>query len=409
MNLTLPAVHETLEYLLRNNLLNTSPEPEFDQLTEMAADICGVPFSLITFIDNDNGWVKSQYGSCIANIPKDCLFFKQVAKQQNLFEVNDSRENSLFIHSQFRLKNADIVYFAGAPLILPSGEYIGALCVMDENPLQLTDKQKRHLAWLANQVIQLLTLRKIKIEQQNAAHDTSTLTANIEQQHKQFQHFVYAVSHDLKAPLVTIAGFSKTLEKTLSAHLSDKQKHRFNRIHQNVSKMSGLLSDLVTLSRIMNNAIKREKLDSNTMINDLWHSLTNQYRELETDFFIDSFSGSIWADKAHFTQCVVSLLENAITYRSQSRPLKIKVQTQQNETQTIIRFSDNGLGIKPENHERIFQVFEQIDDAKGNGIGLCLVKAIMEQHHGKITLQSVYGEGSQFELQFPNHLLANNQ
>jgi|TARA_R110002060_G_scaffold36845_1_gene47800 signal transduction histidine kinase len=395
--------NERLNILQGYNILDTASEEEYDQLTELASHLCGTAIAFISLIDEDRHWFKSHYGLCISEIPRDCHFLEQAFYHKNVFEVKDSRQSELFQNSPLVLGKTNIIYFAGAPLILPTGEHIGTLGVIDDKPSQLTDSQNKHLMSLANQVINLLELRKVKSEQKNILKYASILSDNFEQKNNQLQHVIYAVSHDLKAPLVTISGFSKTLEKELSVHCSEKQIHRFNRINENIAQMVGLLSDLTTLSRVMNHTISIEALDADFIIKELWDSLSHLCIGITIDFVVQPLVGSIYADKTLFSLCVLNLLEHAIHYRDPSRPLHIYIQAIKNDSHTAITFSDNGLGIKLENQERIFHLFEQVEQVKGKSIGLCLVKTAIEKLHGKIQLQSTYGEGSHFELYFPNN------
>jgi signal transduction histidine kinase len=102
-----------------------------------------------------------------------------------------------------------------------------------------------------------------------------------------------------------------------------------------------------------------------------------------------------------FSQCIDNLLKNALQYRSVERNLQVKIHTEVSDTAISLFIRDNGLGIEKKDHARVFDVFEQIVEGDGTGIGLTIVKAVMEKHSGLVTLASGLDQGCCFELHFP--------
>lgn len=151
---------ERLKALQEYVILDTLPESDFDGITQLAATICGVPVALITFIDEDRQIFKSHYGTEIQETPRHGSFCTHTLKSRELFVVEDA-ENDPRFHDNLLVKGEmNIVFYAGVPLINHNGYALGTLCVIDHEPRSLSASQADSLRILANQVIQLLELRK---------------------------------------------------------------------------------------------------------------------------------------------------------------------------------------------------------------------------------------------------------
>ena len=233
--------------------------------------------------------------------------------------------------------------------------------------------------------------------------DTANVLANqLQLSNKELQQFVYTVSHDLKAPLVTIGGFSYQLYRELETKLSEKQAHRLRRIQENVTHMENLLSDLLLLSKVVHKDIEVSGVDVENVIEKQCRVLESSIKSSCAKITVNSPLRTILANERLISQCVLNLLTNAIKYRDTQRPLNIVFKTESNEKYTSLSVSDNGQGIRQEYQDRVFKIFERMGQEEGTGIGLTIVKSIMEKHTGKVELTSQQGIGSEFRLMFPN-------
>ncbi|MEH6386145.1 MAG: GAF domain-containing sensor histidine kinase [Colwellia sp.] len=390
-----------LDALNKYNILDTPPEPAYDQLTELVSSICGTPIALISFIDESRQWFKSHYGLEVQETPRDIAFCAHAILQDQVFEVRDSRTDKRFYDNPLVTGATQVIFYAGAPLVTTDGFRLGTLCAIDNKPSQLTDIQKRQLEIIAQQVVAQLELKKAEQIQHDLLAQASALTTTLTAKNKELEQFIFAVSHDLKSPLVTITGFATTLAKELLDNTTEKQQHRFNRILENVKHMGDLLTNLLDLSRVMKGDIIKTPNDITPLLKKIWDRLLTQNRELTVEFTIASPLHAILIAPSLFCQCVNSLLINAIEYRSSERDLQLKIYTEESETSVSLFISDNGIGIQESDHQRIFDVFEQIVKGEGTGIGLSIVKAVMDKHNGLVTLVSEIGQGSRFELRFP--------
>jgi hypothetical protein len=141
------------------NILDTPAEKEFDELRELAAHICGCPVSMISIIDRDRQWYKSKQGFDVAETQRDVAFCAHTILEDHLLVVEDMTKDVRFSNHPFVTGEQHVRFYAGAPIISPTGQNLGTICVIDQQPRTLTDAQKRALEILSNQVTKLLELR----------------------------------------------------------------------------------------------------------------------------------------------------------------------------------------------------------------------------------------------------------
>ena len=150
-----------LSALRELNILDTEAEKEFDELTALAAQICSVPIALISLVDERRQWLKSRVGLNLSETSRDVAFCAHAILQpDNLMEVPDTQLDERFSCNPLVLECPKIRFYAGAPLIAPSGHALGTLCVIDYVPRQLSEIQKNALAVLSRAIVQQIELRR---------------------------------------------------------------------------------------------------------------------------------------------------------------------------------------------------------------------------------------------------------
>ncbi|KUG08218.1 hypothetical protein ASU33_08510 [Solirubrum puertoriconensis] len=161
---------DRLEALRAYRILDTSPEEDFDALTRLAAYICGTPISLVSLIDGDRQWFKSSYGLGISETPREYSFCQYAMMSDGVYEVENAADDPMFRNNPLVTNDPNIRFYAGAPLVTPTGQPLGALCTIDTQPRHLTNEQRDALKTLAREVVSHLELRRarLQLEQERA-------------------------------------------------------------------------------------------------------------------------------------------------------------------------------------------------------------------------------------------------
>jgi light-regulated signal transduction histidine kinase (bacteriophytochrome) len=214
--------------------------------------------------------------------------------------------------------------------------------------------------------------------------------------------FAYIVSHDLNAPLRAISGFMQLLSADYADRLDDQGRDWLQRAVDSTHRMQRMLEDLRTYSRIKAPNAKGPPVALADVLTDVTVQIGAQLRELGATITSDSLP-AVRGDLAHLTSLLQQLLDNALKFRSTATP-RIHVGVQDDGTHWIVSVSDNGLGIDPKHHARIFEMFKKLhqpDAYPGTGAGLALARRIVLLHGGRIWVESTLGAGARFLFSIP--------
>jgi PAS domain S-box-containing protein len=246
-------------------------------------------------------------------------------------------------------------------------------------------------------------------ERKQAEIERERFITELGAKNSELERFTYTVSHDLKSPLVTITGFLGYLERDARAGNFESFTRDLNRIRQAVEKMQTLLNDLLELSRIGRIINEPTRVDFGTIVQDALALLNGAItaRNVQIDF-VDK-GHKMFGDRIRLLEVIQNLLENAIKFMGHQPNPKIGIGVLEDEKgNPIFYVQDNGIGIDPQYQDRIFGLFNKLDaNSEGTGIGLTLVKRIIDVHNGHIWLESEPGKGTTFYFTLPNS--ENNQ
>jgi signal transduction histidine kinase len=234
-------------------------------------------------------------------------------------------------------------------------------------------------------------------EPRRAVKEREQALAEFELKNRELDSFTYTVSHDLKAPLVSLSGLSSALQKEFYDQLSKEGKHYLERIQANVAHMDTLITDLLELSRIGQVVGPIQDIDTVALLREVQEELAVELEQVGAEFVVQQPLPAVRADRDRIRQVFADLIDNTVKFRSEERPLRIEVGCQQQKGFYRFHVADNGIGITPQDHEKVFVPFQQLDPkAEGMGIGLALVKKIVEHHGGRIWVDSKEGRGATF-------------
>src|SRR5258706_944500 len=228
--------------------------------------------------------------------------------------------------------------------------------------------------------------------------DREMLIKELEDKNAELERFTYTVSHDLKSPLITIKGFLGFLEKDASAGNIARLKADIKRIADATDKMQLLLNELLELSRIGRLINPYEQVSFEEIVHEAVELVQGRLLGNHIKVHIKKKMPLVYADRRRLVEVLQNLVDNSAKFVGNQPKPKIEIGHQGEEDGKPIFFvRDNGIGIEPQHQDRIFGLFNKLDaDSEGTGIGLTLVKRIIEVHRGRIWVQSEAGKGSTF-------------
>ncbi len=234
--------------------------------------------------------------------------------------------------------------------------------------------------------------------------DTALRKAYEELQHKneEMEQFVHTVSHDLKSPLVTIGGMLGMLKEELQEGRLTDAGEIIATGEDTVARMQGMIEDLLKLSRLGRAVSDLQSVELRPLIEEVIRShqveLDRQRATVELTLDVPS----VPADRNRLAEAFDNLLVNALKYACDGPEPRIEIGSEMADSEVRLFVRDNGPGIEPQQHESIFGLFQQLDaSSEGSGVGLAIVRRIMEVHHGRAWVESSIGEGATFWLAFP--------
>ena len=228
-------------------------------------------------------------------------------------------------------------------------------------------------------------------------------TAELEAKNAELERFTYTVSHDLKSPLVTIQGFLRLVKEDIHAGHADRLEEDLQRIEKATRKMQQLLNELLELSRVGRLLNPPEPVPLNEIVQEAMDRVTGAIASGGVRVEIASGLPIVMGDRIRIVEVVQNLIDNAVKFMGEQPDPKIEIGVRQECDESIFYVRDNGIGIEARHHEKVFGLFEQLDCQKeGTGIGLTLVKRIIEMQGGRIWVESKGpGHGSSFCFVLP--------
>jgi signal transduction histidine kinase len=231
----------------------------------------------------------------------------------------------------------------------------------------------------------------------------SERTAKLQEALAELDAFAYSVSHDLRAPLRSMQGHAHILLEDFAQHLPCEARLYLERIAVNSTRLDQLIQDVLTYSRITRSELKAEPVNLEQMLREILEHC-GAFQPPQAEIRVVKPLPQVLGHEGSLVRCLLNLLHNAVKFVAPGVTPRITVRTEAHEGQVRIWVEDNGIGIAPEDLDRIFRLFERIypeSAYEGTGLGLAIVRKAVERMGGCVGVQSQPGQGSRFWLQLP--------
>lgn len=245
--------------------------------------------------------------------------------------------------------------------------------------------------------------KKIKKLNKELESKVEERTRQLQKANKELESFSYSVSHDLRAPLRAIEGFTSILVNDYADKLDKEAKRLGQLIQKNSHKMNELIDALLSFSRLSKAALRPTKLNMKRIVNRTYHEITDEEQQSNINFILDDLP-SVKADMRLIKRVWANLISNAVKFSSKVENPEIKVGFEEKSDTVIYFVRDNGAGFKMRYKNKLFAIFQRLHSEKkfkGTGVGLALCKRIINAHNGDIWAESKPGEGATFYFSIP--------
>ncbi len=228
-------------------------------------------------------------------------------------------------------------------------------------------------------------------------------TAQLEEVNKELESFSYSISHDLRAPLRAVDGYSRMILRKKGEHFDEETRRQFDLIRDNTQKMGQLIDDILAFSRLGRQAMAVSRIDMDELVSEVWEAL----RMLDPDRQVTLRTGGLppgRGDRVLIRQVFTNLLSNAIKFTGGRDAPLVEVGGRSDENEAVYHVTDNGVGFDMAYYHKLFGVFQRLHSAgefEGTGVGLAIVQRIIHRHGGRVWAESNADEGATFSFSLP--------
>lgn len=381
---------ERLSSLESYNILDTHEEEEFNDIVELASQICEVPISLISLIDDHRQWFKAKIGLDVSETDREIAFCNHAIKQENLFEVEDTLNDDRFKQNPLVTGSPFIRSYAGFPLTTEDGYNLGTLCVINDKPHKLNEKQKKALKVLSKRVVNELELRR-KVQELRDVNEFKDKLLSI-------------IGHDLRSPLNSIHSIIQLIDNNT---LNEEQVKPLRKIlSSEVQSSLNLLDNILNWSSLYlegNEAIA-SNLKFKNLVDECITLLEYEINKKGVRLNNKCDDTMAFGDKEMVKLVIRNILSNAIKYSKDGDTISITSKSLKHSS--VLKIADTGVGMTEEQVNRLLNKkggysAKGTSQEKGSGIGLLLSLEFLEVNNGKLSIDSQLEVGSTFKITLP--------
>ncbi|WPP50030.1 sensor histidine kinase [Catalinimonas niigatensis] len=260
--------------------------------------------------------------------------------------------------------------------------------------------QEQKLIAINNELEHKVQERTDELTRKNLELEAKNL--ELERINNDLDNFIYTASHDLKAPMANLEALVNVLNTKLEGKLEDKEEKLFNMIGMSIDKFNNTIKDLTRITMVQKELEDhKEQINFQELVADIKIDIAHLVNESGVTFFEYYDVGEIVYARKNLRSILHNLITNAIKYRSPERKAEVKIQTYCRHQAIVLSVSDNGLGLSEEHQAKMFSMFKRFHShVEGSGIGLYIIKKIVENNGGKIEMESEKGKGTTFKVIF---------
>ncbi|MCP9291015.1 GAF domain-containing sensor histidine kinase [Gracilimonas sediminicola] len=380
----------------RYNILDTLPEEEFDSLVELAAIVTESSMSQMNILDHNRQWTKAAHGlESGTNCDRSEAVCAHTILADGSMEITDLSKDDRFKDASFVEHDPHHRFYSGYPLKTKDGFNIGALCVLDSEPKELSDTQRKALRTIAGEIVSRLEIRRTQRE--------------LERLNREKDHFLRVVNHDIKSPLSGIVSSAHYLQNVWDGD-RDELESMLSMIEISGRKLVTYTSELVSNSLEEGDSrLIVDEVQIDELIKDLILIYTPLAKTKQVDITTNfNISDSFKLDNEKFKLIVSNLISNALKFSSTGDTITVKAEIVDTEENRILHcsVSDTGIGIPEQYMDGLFTKNEKhrrsgTQGEISTGLGLPLVKQFVELHDGGVKVETEEGVGSTFYITIP--------
>jgi hypothetical protein len=333
----------------------------------------------------------------------------QVVRHGESFIVSDTRTDERYFAGVAQEAGLDLRSVLAVPLRVKEG-VIGVLEMVDVEvdgftlDDMLLGEQLAASAAIAIENARLYEQAQQEIaERKRAEEEIEHYAAELERSNRDLQQFAYAVSHDLQEPLRVSTSYLRLLEERYDDQLDDRADKYIGKAVSSAERMKAMINALLDLSRVGTRGEEPAPADAEEVLKRILGSLERAIEDANAKVTHDPLP-TVMADEAQLAQIFQNLIANAIKFRHEGKRPHVHISAGREGDEWLFSVADNGIGIDPEQVDRIFQIFQRLhteEEYPGLGMGLALCKRIVERHGGRIWVASEVGHGSTFTFTLP--------
>jgi signal transduction histidine kinase len=271
---------------------------------------------------------------------------------------------------------------------------------------QESDDEVGRLVHAFNEMLAQIQLRDdaLRKAQGELEERVQARTVALQNALRELESFTYTISHDLRAPLRAMSGFSRALLEDYGGHLDPGGREFALRISMAAKKMDSLILDLLDYSRLTRQEVKIDRVELEPLATDVLRVMEPEIRERRATVVLERPFPAVLGHALTLNQALTNLVSNGIKFVAPGVAPSVRIRAVRRNSLVRIEVKDNGIGIAPEYHERIFRIFERLNPSEtfpGTGIGLAIVRRALERMGGRSGVESEPGRGSRFWIELP--------